>query len=342
MFHLNLTGRIKRYFFIYKEGYKMRVIREENGYIMSVTAVIIAVALGLFVIYYSNSTRLSVTTSSGNYSGSQAYWSALGGIEYSIIKMYKEMGQVEGNYSFYNGNVVIDTSWYDQANQIVQLTATGNHSSAFRILRILAEFDVDSNTVDFYGADSFSYGPNNPTHGPTGPGPRYWGPSCLPEAEAEKPEYVLTGADSCYFFGAHVKNYSHITFEPVPISHLDTVIVTLSLAAGVDVPNPAEQSIFQTEDRLEFWVNDILVENWKGNSAFGGNPLSPQVGNSPYDLTPAFTDYTFNITDILGPLSSIQLGFKSFTNSIDKYIGINAMSQAGTGGWVIAGDIVEL
>ncbi len=53
----------------------MKIVKNEQGFVVSVTAIIIAVIVGLMVLYFSNSISLNVTSSANNYS---SYTSTLG------------------------------------------------------------------------------------------------------------------------------------------------------------------------------------------------------------------------------------------------------------------------
>lgn len=151
----------------------MKERKNNEGYVISAIAIIIAVMLGLFVLYFSNSIKLSVTNAANNHSGSQAFWTALAGMEFSIIKMYKELDQIEGSYTFYNGNIVIDSTLIDPVNGTIQVTSTGNHSSSIRILSIFAEPVPGETVIDenFNNDSTFTFTPGG--EGPSAS--RYWG-----------------------------------------------------------------------------------------------------------------------------------------------------------------------
>lgn len=318
----------------------MKEWKNDEGYIISVIAIIIVVILGLFVLYFSNSTKFSVTNAATNHSGSQAYWTALAGVEFSIIKMYDELDQLEGSYPFYNGNFVIDSTLIDPVNGIIQVTTTGNHSSSIRILSIFAEPVPGETIIDenFNGDDNFNFSPE----GESG-GHRYWGGSCDSTATAYLPVYVLSGADSCFFFGSKAQLGSTIDFDLLTVDPDKDYILTVSLAAGVDVVDPLLQSKFHTGDYLEIIVNGITIERWEGISAGGSNPMTPLVGNAITDLTPSFEDYSFSLTDIIGSSGTFFIQFEAKTNTEDKYVGIEGLNLIGTGGYgVVDGSFIEI
>lgn len=319
----------------------MKERKNNEGYVISAIAIIIAVMLGLFVLYFSNSIKLSVTNASNNHSGSQAFWTALAGMEFSIIKMYKELDQIEGSYTFYNGNIVIDSTLIDPVNGTIQVTSTGNHSSSIRILSIFAEPVPGETVIDenFNNDSTFTFTPGG--EGPSAS--RYWGGSCDSVATAYLPVYVLTGADSCYFFGTKIQLGSTLDIDPLSVDPNEDYILTVSLAAGADVADPLQQSKFQTGDYLEVIVNGIIIERWQGNSTAGGNPMSPTLGSATANLTPNFEEFSINVTNIIGSTSTFLIDFEGNTNAEDKYIGIEGLNLIGTGGYgVIDGSIIEI
>ena len=311
----------------------MKMIRNEQGFVVSVTAIIIAVILGLLVLYFSNSISLNVTSSANNYSSSQAQWSAVSGIEYTIMLLADGLDDIAGTYPFYNSTIVIDTATIDIPTQTMLITSKGTHSSSNRILALQIQPSPADTLLDegFEDDDGFDYSP-----GGTGPGPRYWGFTCDGEVpNGIIPVYVLTGADSCYFFGTKIQNNSNLVFAPMVAEPGQDFYLTLSLAAGADVEDESQQQKFNTGDFIEFYINGILIERWEGLSAGGGNPLCPTVGNTADCLTTNFEDYDFNLTNILGAVDTMQLTFEAKTNSSIKYIGIEGVSLVGLGGFLV-------
>ena len=65
----------------------MKIKNNESGFIVSVIAIVVVVILGLFITYFSNSISLGITSSTNDYTNSQANWSAVSGIEYAITNM---------------------------------------------------------------------------------------------------------------------------------------------------------------------------------------------------------------------------------------------------------------
>lgn len=323
---------LKKYYFV---DYTMRNCKNnEDGFIVSVTALVIAVILGLFIIYFSNSISLGTTTSANDYTNSQANWSAAAGIEFAIINMTNGQNNFAGTYSFSNGTIALDTMTIDPINDLFQVTSTGTYGNSIRIYEITFE-PVPSDTLlseSFDNDDGFDYNPSG-----AGPGSgRFWGMTCGdPDAPGFYPQYVLTGADGCYFFGSKIQADSYLELDEMATDVDGNYILTVSLAAGIDVEDPAAQSQFQTEDYFEIYVNDMEtpIERWKGTSAGEGQPMTPRMGNTSQILTPNFEDFSFNLTSIIGAVSDIEIEFQANTNTSNKYIGIEGLSLYGSGGY---------
>ncbi|MEE8340504.1 MAG: hypothetical protein V3R52_00225 [Candidatus Neomarinimicrobiota bacterium] len=310
----------------------MKIRTNEDGFIVSVTSLIVAVILGLFIIYFSNSISLGSRTSSNDYTNSQANWAAISGIEYAMLKMTNSQNNFADTYSFSDGTITIDTTTIDPVAGLFQVTSTGTYGNSIRIYEINF-LQLPSDTLLSEGFDDdegFEYEPSG-----AGPGNgRFWGMTCGdPDAPGFFPEYVLTGADSCYFFGGKIQANSDLEMNEIPTDIDGNYILTVSLSAGVDVFDPASQSLFQTGDYFELYVNDSLIERWEGISGGGGNPMIPLMGNSIQNLTPAFEDFTFNVTSIIGAIAEMEIGFQASTNTADKYIGIEGLSLYGSGGF---------
>jgi len=320
----------------------MNIIKNESGFVVSVTAIIVSVILGLTVMYYSNSIPLNVTSATNTYSSSQARWTAVSGVDDIIIKLNSTgLEDIAGTYPFYNSTIIIDTTTIDVVNHVIQITSRGTHSSSNRIFSLT----IHPSTSDTIINESFE-DDGAISHSPNGAGPgneRYWGLGFEGAAAPFLPTYVLTGADSCFFFGVKIQNNSNLNLDPANTEESQDYILTISLAAGVDVANVNNQSKFQTGDYLEFYVNGILIERYEGTSAGGGQPLTPRVGNSTDNLTPNFEEYSFNITQIIGQVDSMHLAFEGKTNSSNKYLGIQGLSLYGAGGWnIMTGSYKEI
>ena len=329
----------------------MKILKNEKGFIVSVTAIIVSIILGIVVLYFSNSITTNVTSSANNYSSSQARWAAIAGMEHTLLRLHVGLEDIAGVYPFYNSNIVVDTMTINPAvDSTMRIISRGTHSSSTRIFAITISPLPTDILIDegFEDDDGFDYDP-----GGVGPGPRYWGLTCggeIPNLDI-LPTWVLTGLedDDCFFFGTKVQNNSNLVFEPIETSG-GNYELKLTLAVGVDKQNPDLQSDFQTGDFLEFTINDILIERWEGLSEGGGDPMYPTVGNATDSdgivtgvLTPDFRDYYFNLSEILGPLETIQLNIEGKTNRSNKYIGIAGISLIGLGGWAVdTGSYIEI
>jgi len=310
----------------------MKIVKNEKGFVVSVTAIIIAVILGLSILYISNSIAINVTSSANSYSTSQAKWSAVSGIEHTILRLNSgSLDYINGTYPFYNGNIIIDTTTIDPANQVMQITSTGMHSNSIRILSIRIE-PVESDTAieeGFEDDEGFDY-----DDGPGNPGPHVWGFTCSGEIpNGQYPTYVLQGADSCFFFGTKIKNNSSLSFAPVGTDDNQTWIFNISLAAGIDVPQEWLQQKFLPADFLSIKANGIPIEYWNGDP--GKSAMHPRIGNTTMDLPTNFENFSFNLTDILGEVDSVYFVIEAMTNQWNKYIGIEGISLIGLGGWTV-------
>lgn len=308
----------------------MKIRKNDDGFIVSVTALVVAVILGLFITYFSNSISLGITSSANDYTNSQANWSAVSGIEYAIINMTNGQDNFAGTYSFFTGTITLDTMTVD--TNLLKVISTGTYGNSIRIFEITFQ-PVPSDTIlseGFEDDDNFNYSPSG-----AGPGTgRFWGMTCGdPDAPGFFPQYVLTGADGCYFFGSKIQANSSLELDEIPTDVNGNYIITVSFAAGIDVADPLFQSQFQTGDYFELIVNNILIERWEGTSAGGGQPMTPRIGNTNQILTPNFENFSFNLTSIFGAVSDIEIEFQANTNTANKYIGIEGISLYGSGGY---------
>lgn len=307
-------------------------IKEEDGFAFSATSFLIAIILGLFIVYFSNTTSLGTVKTGNKFANSQANWSAVAGIETAIAFMTSGLTNFAGTYNLGNSTITLDTLTIDPVNKIMRITSTGTYMNSIKILEINFEIAGGDTfmTEGFDSDDSFEYDP--PGGGP-GSG-RYWGMTCGDDAESDfLPLYVLTGAEGCYFFGTKIQANSELEIDEVEVDESGNYILTLSLAAGVDVPDPWAQSEFQTGDYLEVYANGTIVERWEGNSAGGGQPMVPLLGAASMELTPVFTEYSLDITSAIGETDEIEISFEAKTNTNIKYIGIDGLTLYATAGY---------
>ena len=315
----------------------MKIIKNEQGFVVSVTAIIVAVILGFLVLYFSNSIALNVTSSSNDYSSSQAHWSAVSGIEATIMKLRTSgLNGIAGTYPFYNSDITIDTLTIDPVNQIMQMTSRGTHSSTTRILAIKA-LPAPADTLigeGFENSDDLII--------TVQPGFRYWGISCEEGADDYNPDYIFLNGDDCYFYGSKAQNNSFVEFQTIDVSGIPEINLSLSLAGGVDDAVPDKQNKFQNGDYFEILVNGIQLEYWQGPVGPQG-PMSPTLGNATEDLVPYFQTHTFNLSEIFGPLTTLDIMIIGNQNSDYKFVGVDSLALTGSGGWnAIGGSIIEI
>lgn len=306
--------------------------RNEGGFAFAAISFLIAIVLGLFIVYFSNTVSLGSVKMSNKYANSQADWAAVAGIESAIAFMTNGQTDFAGTYAFGNSNITLDTLTVDPINNIMQTTSTGTYMNSIRILEINFELASGDTVIaeGFDDDDNFEYDPEG-----AGPGSgRYWGMTCGDDAESEYlPDYVLTGADGCFFYGTKIQAHSELEIEDIDVDENGNYILAISLAAGVDVANPNNQSKFQNGDYLEIYVNGTLIERWQGTSAGGGQPMIPRVGAATQELTPVFSEFTLNITSAIGETDEIEITFEAKTNWDTKYIGIDGLALYSTGGY---------
>ncbi|MEE8341136.1 MAG: hypothetical protein V3S42_05355 [Candidatus Neomarinimicrobiota bacterium] len=301
----------------------MKIIKNEQGFVVSVTAIIIAVILGLIVLFFANSIALNVTTASDIYSSTQARWTAVSGVDLTLMKLNNLYGEeVKGNFPFMNSEIVIDTSLIDSVNKIWSITSTGVHASSYRILSMY----ISPSAIDTAISEDFDSEVDLVIRGQPGEGEaRYWGISCDTASAEFLPTYIFLNSGDCFFFGNKAQNNSTLYFDPIDVSDMLTVGLELTIAAGVDVPNPSEQNLFQNMDYVEVLINGMQLEKWEGPSGAQG-PMSPTVGNATEDLLPTFQRFDFNLSEIFGELDTLDIEIIGNENALEKYAGVSYLS----------------
>ena len=189
---------------------------------------------------------------------------------------------------------------------------------------------------------------------------RYWGSSCIEciesETPFETPEYILDTLDLplrypdadpydptriCYWVGRKEQNSGGMGFDTIPdMTGKRNIELTLYLGAGLDINGTvAEQSEFQTGDHFKIYANDMLIESWSPDS--NPSPLVAHENPSVATLLPQFQQYTFNISNVLGPIDYLFLLFDGNGNSDEKYTGFAGISISYDMSWIIDTSIHE-
>jgi hypothetical protein len=324
-----------------------KTIKNEQGFIVSVTAVIVACILGSFVMYFSNSISLNTTNAANSYSSSQARWSAYSGIEDAFMTLSTNgSNDMYNTYPFYGGDITINMTTIDPVNRIHQIISRGTHANSNRLFSVLIQ-EVSGDGPSYFeekfedGDDQFVYQPLGSEDGDG----TYWGWTCDGDIpEDMMPQYILDGAEGCYFLGVPQVHPGEILVDDIEIYEYDNLMLSVWLAAGVDVPEVENQSIFGDEDYLQVLINDHIMEEWRGPSAPGG-PMSPQVGNVTGNLTPNYQEFTWNLTEIFGEMyedyeeDEFDFEIEVSVGDLQKYIGIDNVRlwefEGGGGGWEI-------
>ena len=74
---------------------KTKYKSNEDGFAFTATAVVIAIILALFILYFSNSASLDSFQVGNEFANSQAKWSAMAGIETDSAYMMNGLFELE-------------------------------------------------------------------------------------------------------------------------------------------------------------------------------------------------------------------------------------------------------
>lgn len=124
-------------------------LKNEEGFVFVVTAVIVSVLLGFTVLYVSNSVTVNVSLASESYSSAQAHWTALSGIEFVLEKKKDGTSGIAGSYTFWNSNVTISQSSIDRFGSALEadetrFVSTAVHGSGKRIMEVTLQVAAQS------------------------------------------------------------------------------------------------------------------------------------------------------------------------------------------------------
>ena len=118
--------------------------QSQAGFGFTILSLVIAIVMGLTVsILFRQVSSQSIQWGHA-YSGSQAKWASLSGIEYGLYKAELGEADVSGSYSFYNSTIVIDTleSFIDGGSLpdfLYMVTSRGTSGDAIRDYRVLSK-----------------------------------------------------------------------------------------------------------------------------------------------------------------------------------------------------------
>lgn len=331
----------------------------QDGFAFTVMAVVIAVIFGAIGLFLKHHASVNIGASADLYSSSQSMWSAVTGIDFVLENLDFDVGNTDSTYSFYNSTVNVTTLLFyppPDSDSTYLVTSSGTHGGHARRLRMLMEppsafdnafFAIDStDNWDYTSADECS------TAGL--PGGRYWGSSCVTcpgeDYGFQQPVYGILDSTYlplkdpddpslghiCYWLGVKEQNPKWMYFSTLEnLLGLTNIEIGLWLGAGVDVPDEGggEQSEFQNQDNFEIAANGITIEAWDGPSGTG--PLSPTIDTGIGDLQVQFTYYSFNISDVLGSIDTLRLGFIGNTNTAIKYSGFSGVTLSYDLNWII-------
>jgi len=311
-------------------------IKKEDGFAFSAICFVIAIIMGLFIVYFSNSASLGSINTSNKYANAQADWSAVAGIECAISNMLNGESDFPGTYVFGNGTFTIDTLTTDPVNEIIKITSTGRYGSSIKMLEISFQNSASGSffTEGFDDEEDEDYEFNPDEAGP-GSG-RFWGLSCGNAwvATGITPHWILQGSDGCFFYGAKIQNNSSLEFEEIEVDEGGDYILTFSLAAGFDIANTSNQYIMQNGDYIEVIINGVSIERWQGTSSTSES-MVPIIGNTTQVINPNFEEFSFNLSSIseLGTFDEVEIEFQAKTNNNRKFVGIDGLDLLGAGGY---------
>ncbi|MEE9190213.1 MAG: hypothetical protein V3U16_05540 [Candidatus Neomarinimicrobiota bacterium] len=327
----------------------------QDGFAFTALAVVIAVILGFVGLFLKNHASVNIGTSADLYSSSQSFWSSVSGVDFVLENLDFNAGNTNNTYTFYNSSVNITSDLINLPTDSTYLvTSTGTHGGHIRRLKMVMQppspfdntfFDIDSTgNWDYTTADECS------TAGL--PGGRYWGSSCATcpgeDYGFQQPVYgILDSTDLplkdpddpslgyiCYWLGVKEQNPKWMYFKTIEnLFGVTNIEISLWLGAGVDDADPAIWSDFQNGDNFEITANGITLELWDGPPGTG--PMSPTIDTSLGDLQPQFQEFTFNLSDILGTIDTLRLGFIGNTNTAVKYSGFSGVNLSYDLNWII-------
>ena len=121
----------------------------QAGFGLSIIAITIAIAMGLAVSLYMRQMSTQVLQFQDTYAGSQAYWTALSGIEYGLYKSEIGESNFAGPYTFYNGTIAMDTSETSESGGALaafryRVLSQGSYGPAVRNLRVIAKMSMQT------------------------------------------------------------------------------------------------------------------------------------------------------------------------------------------------------
>lgn len=120
----------------------------QSGFGMTLTSITIAIVMGLATSMYMRQVSTQVSEYADMYSGSQAHWTALSGMEFGYYK--SEIGEADffGPYTFYNNSTIeLDTSEASDTGSPLEpfyyrVISKGTFASSERYFRILTKMSM--------------------------------------------------------------------------------------------------------------------------------------------------------------------------------------------------------
>ncbi len=125
-------------------------LKQEDGFVFVVTAVVVSVILGFTVLYVSNSVSMGASSASELYSSAQAHWTALSGIDFALEKKKNGTGGITGSFTFFNSSISLSLSSYDRFGASLnsnesRVVSTAMHGTSKRIMEVTLQKTSQSN-----------------------------------------------------------------------------------------------------------------------------------------------------------------------------------------------------
>lgn len=130
---------------MFRKRMGIQPLRNEGGYIFAVTAMVVVIIISLILIYLRSTVMLNISEAGEMLSTSQAYWSAVSGMEYVYEETTNNNNTIPGTYSYYNSTVTLTNSLTGSdggplTNGAIRYISTGIHDNSKRVIE--SNFDV--------------------------------------------------------------------------------------------------------------------------------------------------------------------------------------------------------
>jgi hypothetical protein len=334
----------------------INMFNRQDGFAFTAMAVVVAVIFGMIGLFLKSNATLNTAASADHYSTNEAFWRAVSGIDFVLENLDFDAGESNTTHDFvYSSdvNIIIDST-INASGTTYDVASTGYHGGHMRRLTLVMEppepfdntfFDIDSTANWGYSGGSACITPSFPK--------RFWGSSCdtCPDAW-DLPEYILL-EDSlpivdlgpplkymCSWIGKKEQNPKGMGFTTIDsLIGITNIEISLWLGAGVDALDVDDRDNFSNEDHFYIQANDSIIVEWHGQSGGNNQPMLATKNRDDVDIgdpiPSQFTYYTFNLSNVLGSVDTLQLRFIGNTNADDKYTGYAGVTLSYDLNWII-------